>query len=177
MLDKNAFTVLQGRHQRGPVVPGLPILYVCPHFMFGPRLLHTSNILFKNVPPPCGFWPPCCENLLTGLQWSRFYLLKYCIIKLTCLLLSRWYPLCWYFVNPQISKKACFLQKYHLLTMKTSLCQLSVHQPKNMVWYISENLKSRLIPLEKNTKTSRYLAKIPVDFRFICLKRNIVTLA
>ena len=51
----------QGRRQRGGQwCPG-------PHFTFGPRLLHTSNIVFEKcgppfwfLAPPSGFWPPCC---------------------------------------------------------------------------------------------------------------------
>jgi len=30
--------------------------------MFGPRLLHTTNIVFKNVPPPLGAVGPLLRN-------------------------------------------------------------------------------------------------------------------
>ena len=47
-------STLKGRRQWGPVVS--------PHFMFGPRLLHTSNIVFKKFRHSCGFWPPLLRN-------------------------------------------------------------------------------------------------------------------
>ena len=54
--------------------------------------------------------------------------------------------------------------------MKTSLCPLSLKYIGPKVWSdIPENLNlTRRIHLENNAKTSCYLAKIPVDFRFLC---------
>jgi len=39
--------------------------------MFVPRLLHTSNIAFKNAAPYVLFVPPCCEILATGLVYTK----------------------------------------------------------------------------------------------------------
>ena len=61
------------------------------------------------------------------------------------------------------------LQKYNIPRIKASLDQLSYRSHK--IWPdIPVNLKS-LSPysFEKQYKTSRYLAKIHVDFCFICL--------
>jgi len=38
------------------------IKFTCRKRLFSWRLLHTSNIVFKNVPPPCDFWPPLLRH-------------------------------------------------------------------------------------------------------------------
>jgi len=48
-------TTLQGSRQWGPVVSN-------PHIIFGPRLVHTSNIEFKNVLPSMWFLPPLLRH-------------------------------------------------------------------------------------------------------------------
>jgi len=45
----------------GQWCPAPHLKYMPPNFMFDPRLLHTSNIVFKK----CG--PSCCKILATGL--------------------------------------------------------------------------------------------------------------
>jgi len=67
------------------------------------------------------------------------------------------------------------LQKYYLPRMKTSLGQLSL---KNIVrkfgLTFQKNLnRVRLIRLAKNIKNSCYLARLPVDLRFICLSHSV----
>jgi len=44
--------LLQAVASEGPVVPRPPLKICAPRFMFGSRLLHTSNIAFKNVVRP-----------------------------------------------------------------------------------------------------------------------------
>jgi len=46
----------------GLVVPDPHLKSVPTHFMFGLRLLHTSNIVFKKCGPPCAFWTPLLRN-------------------------------------------------------------------------------------------------------------------
>jgi len=65
-------TTLQGCRQWGePVVPGPPFKICAPYFMFGSRLLHISNILFKNV---C---PPCCNILAKGVPHCHYTFIEY----------------------------------------------------------------------------------------------------
>jgi len=57
----------QGCRQRGGQwCPPPHLKYVPPHFMFGPRLLHTFNIVFKNVAHLVDL-APCYEILTMGL--------------------------------------------------------------------------------------------------------------
>ena len=46
----------------GQWCPAPHLKSVPSHFMFGPRLLHTSNIVFLKCAAPCGFWPPLLGN-------------------------------------------------------------------------------------------------------------------
>ena len=58
------YRVAQVPHQRGGqwfVVPYPHLKYVRLHFMFGARLLHTSNVVFTNVAPRVLF-PPVLRN-------------------------------------------------------------------------------------------------------------------
>jgi len=52
----------------GAVVPVPPFKICAPHFMFSPRLLHTSNIVFFKCSPFLWFLAPCCEILATTLD-------------------------------------------------------------------------------------------------------------
>ena len=64
-------TTLQGRRHWG--ASG-----VRPHFMFGPRLLHTSNIVFEKMwPHLVVFGPSCCEILAKGLPHSHYIFIEY----------------------------------------------------------------------------------------------------
>jgi len=60
--NKNRLSPAWG--QWWPAPPCAPISCLAP------GLLHTSNIVFKNV-APCGFCPPCCKILATGLNKNR----------------------------------------------------------------------------------------------------------
>jgi len=40
--------------------------YVPPHFMFEPRLLSASNIVFIKCGPTCGIWHPLLRNPSDG---------------------------------------------------------------------------------------------------------------
>ena len=67
----------QYRRQRGvQLCPAPHLKSVPPHFMFGPPLLHTSNIVFKNVASLLVFGPLLRKTELS----SRYALLdKQCI--------------------------------------------------------------------------------------------------
>ena len=47
---------------RGPVVPFRPLKICVSISYLAPRLLHTSNIIFKKYFPRYGFWPPLLRN-------------------------------------------------------------------------------------------------------------------
>ena len=69
------------------------------------------------------------------------------------------------------------LQKYYLPRMKTSLGQLSLKYIGPKIWSnIPENLKSSSPSSfgKENIETSGYLARIPVDLRFICLSHFVI---
>jgi len=68
------------------------------------------------------------------------------------------------------------LQKYYLPRMKTSLGQFSLI--KILVWKFGLTFQKnwnplRLIHLAKTIKKSCYLARLPVDLRFICLSHSV----
>jgi len=67
--------------------------------------------------------------------------------------------------------KLASLLKYHLPRMQTSLGQFFQGKlvPKFGLIFLKIWNLSRRIHLESNTKTSCYLAKLPADFRFMCL--------
>ena len=67
------------------------------------------------------------------------------------------------------------LQKYYLPRMKTSLGQLSLKYigPKIGLTFRKNWNHLRLIHLAKNIKKSCYLARLPVDLRFICLSHSV----
>ena len=67
------------------------------------------------------------------------------------------------------------LQKYYLPRMKTSLVQLSLKYIGPKIWpNIPEKLKSSSpYSFGKKYKMSCYLAKLPVDLRFICLSHSV----
>jgi len=60
--------------------------------------------------------------------------------------------------------------------MKTSLGQLSLKYIGPKIWSnIPENLKSSLpYSFGKEYKKSCYLARLPVDFQFICLSHSVI---
>jgi len=68
------------------------------------------------------------------------------------------------------------LQKYYLPRMKTSLGQLSLNHIGPKIWSnVPEKLnRLRFIYLAKSMKKSCFLAKLPVDFRFICLSHSVI---
>ena len=77
--SKGEFTVLYDFHRctwhravasGGPVVPGLRFKICAPISFLEPWLLHTSNIVFKNVATLVVLGHPCCEILATGLTWQ-----------------------------------------------------------------------------------------------------------
>jgi len=66
------------------------------------------------------------------------------------------------------------LQKHYLPRMKTSLGQLSLSTlVRNFGLNIPEILKSSPYSFENNIKTSGYIARIPVDFRFTHLSHSV----
>jgi len=69
-----------------------------------------------------------------------------------------------------------YLQKYYLPRMKTSLGQLSLKYVGPKIWCnIPENLKSSSpYSFGKKYKKSCYLARLPVDLRFICLSHSVI---
>jgi len=67
MLDYRHWPQPGSSPARGAVVPCPPFQICVPISCLVPRLLHTSNIVFENVPP---LWllVPCWEILATGLS-------------------------------------------------------------------------------------------------------------
>jgi len=68
------------------------------------------------------------------------------------------------------------LQKYYLPRIKTSLAQFSLKYIGPKIWSnIPENLKSfSPYSFAEQHKTSCYLARIPVDFRFTRLSLSVI---
>ena len=66
------------------------------------------------------------------------------------------------------------LQKYYLPRMKTFLGQLSLKYIGPKIWSNIPENRLRLIHLAKNIKKSCYLARLPVDLRFICLSHSVI---
>ena len=68
------------------------------------------------------------------------------------------------------------MQNYCLARMKTSLGQLSLKYIGPKIWSnIPENLKSSSpFSFGKNYKKFWYLARLPVDLRFICSSHSVI---